>query len=120
MIAKSDDWGLFLCGSTCDALCFFAKCDDLKNAANLKNPRQKPDFHCVTITEVTVVKEIKTKKGIKKIEIQMPQTWAELWPDEREREIVMKVNRLNINLKADMVIAVPNEMADKTYMDFSP
>jgi len=81
---------------------------------------KNPDFHCITITEVTVVKEIKTKKGPKEIEIQMPQTWAELWPDEREREIVMKVNRLNIKLEANMVIAVPNEMADKTYMDFSP
>ncbi|MFA5188580.1 MAG: L,D-transpeptidase [Patescibacteria group bacterium] len=79
-----------------------------------------PDFHCIAIAEKTVIKEIRTKNGLKKIESQVPQTWAELWPDEREREIVMKVNRLNIKLEKEMVIAVPNNMANKTFMDFSP
>jgi len=78
------------------------------------------EFHCLTVTVVTAEKEIKTKRGLKKIEVIMPQTWAELWPDEREREIVMKVNRLNIKLKAGMIIAVPNDLTDKTLLDFSP
>ena len=79
-----------------------------------------PGFHCLTVTETTVIKEIKTKKGCKKIEIKVPQTWAELWPDENEREIVMKINRLNIKLKAGMTLAVPNDLTAKTLLAFSP
>lgn len=77
-------------------------------------------FHCLEVQETTAEKHIKTKKGIKKIEITLTQTWAELWPDEREREIVMKVNRLNIKLEGGMRIAVPNDMNNKTFRDFSP
>lgn len=47
-------------------------------------------------------------------------TWASLWPDPNEREIVMKVNRLNIQLYKGLIIAVPNDMANKTFMDYSP
>jgi hypothetical protein len=43
-----------------------------------------------------------------------------LWPDPAEREIVMKVNRMNIGLRRGQTIAVPNNMAGKTFMDFSP
>jgi len=77
-------------------------------------------FHCINIRETTVEKYFKTKKGSKKIEINVAETWEELWPDEREREIVMKVNRLNIKLASGMTIAVPNDMTNKTFMDFSP
>lgn len=59
-----------------------------------------PDYHC-----------IKVGRG---------QSWDSLFPDEREREIVMKLNRMNIRLRRGMEIAVPNDMAGKTYMDFSP
>jgi len=60
----------------------------------------EPDFHCV-----------KVGRG---------QSWQKLWPDEREREIVMKVNRMNIRLRRGMTIAVPDDMEGKTYMDYSP
>lgn len=48
------------------------------------------------------------------------ETWQTLWPDPIEREIVMKINRLNIELKKGMVIAVPEDMSGLNYLDFSP
>ncbi len=79
-----------------------------------------PDFHCITAGYSIKEKKIKTRKGTKIREIKVKDTWKRLWPDEREREIVMRVNRLNLRLRKDMVIAVPNNMDGKTYMDYSP
>lgn len=47
-------------------------------------------------------------------------SWESLWPDEREREIVMKLNRMNIPLEKGIILAVPADMKNKTFMDFSP
>jgi L,D-transpeptidase ErfK/SrfK len=57
-------------------------------------------YHCVTVS----------KNG----------SWEKLWPDAREREIVMKLNRMNIRLRPGMLIAVPDDMTGKTFMDYSP
>jgi hypothetical protein len=46
--------------------------------------------------------------------------WKSLWPDDREREIVRKLNRLNIRIRIGMIIAVPSDMTGKTYMDYAP
>jgi len=77
-------------------------------------------YDCLTITaeEREVVKK---RRGRKKTVIRkVAPTWEELWPDEREREIVMKVNRMNYRLRDGMKIAVPIDMDSKTFMDFSP
>lgn len=49
-------------------------------------------------------------------------TWENLWPDAYRREIIMKINRMNIALARGMKIAVPRDLGwiYKTYMDFSP
>jgi L,D-transpeptidase ErfK/SrfK len=60
----------------------------------------EPGYHCVTVG-----------KG---------QTWESLWPDDREREIVMKLNRMNIRLHPGMDLGVPDDMTGKTFMDYSP
>jgi len=46
--------------------------------------------------------------------------WKEVFPDRRERELVMKVNRMNTPLKSGIKIAVPRGLADKDMMDLSP
>ncbi|MFA5133491.1 MAG: L,D-transpeptidase [Patescibacteria group bacterium] len=47
--------------------------------------------------------------------------WKKFWPDDREREIIMKLNRLNIKLLLPgMPVAIPENMAGKTLADWSP
>ena len=75
-----------------------------------------PGFHCITIGR----REVKTEKGTKSVKKRSRGSWRSLWPDERERVIVMKINRMNIRLRRGMVIAVPDNMDGKTYMDFAP
>jgi len=81
---------------------------------------QETDYHCLTIESKIQKIEKKTKRGVKIIEVETAPTWQDLWSNDTEREIIMKVNRLNIKLKPGMVIAVPNDLANKTFMDFSP
>jgi L,D-transpeptidase ErfK/SrfK len=61
---------------------------------------QYNDFTCITV-----------KRG---------QSWQSLWPNPRERDIVMRINRLNIMLYPGMVIAVPQNLDRADIMDYSP
>jgi len=80
-----------------------------------------PGFHCLRIGKGRVERELKPGEAgdPEVVEIRRP-SWQNLWPDPRERELVMKLNRMNIRLKPGMRISVPADMAGKTYMDFSP
>lgn len=48
------------------------------------------------------------------------QSWRSLFPDEHDRDIVMRVNRMNTQIYAGMVIAVPNNLEEADIMDFAP
>lgn len=58
-----------------------------------------PEFSC-----------LKVKKG---------QTWQTLFPDETERDTVMRINRMNTRLYSGLVIAVPSSN-ESDHMKFSP
>lgn len=60
----------------------------------------QPDFHC--------------------IKVKSTDTWESLFPDPNQIDLVQRVNRLNINLKAGMTIAVPNNIEQLTIYDISP
>lgn len=47
-------------------------------------------------------------------------TWQSLFPSEQSRDIVMRVNRMNIPLQVGMKIAVPNHLDQITIYDVSP
>lgn len=97
---------------------------------------EKDGYYCLKIIaeikEIAVENSGKSKKIKKRIyiakntlteetrEFESLPTWDTLWPEISERDIVQKVNRLNIPIRSGFVIAVPNDMQDKTYMDFSP
>ncbi len=59
-----------------------------------------PDYHC-----------LKSKPG---------ETWESLFPNEQERDMVRRINRMNISLRAGMTIAVPNNIERLTIYDVSP
>ncbi len=86
------------------------------------------DFYCLQVskTKVKINKEsIKIyivenlETGETKEFLDKP-SWEELFPDENEREIVQKLNRMNINPGNADTIAVPCDMQGKDFMDFSP
>jgi hypothetical protein len=60
----------------------------------------KPDYVC-----------IKTEPG---------ETWDSLFPEIEQQDIVKRVNRMNINLRAGMIIAVPRNIEQLTIYDVSP
>lgn len=48
------------------------------------------------------------------------QSWQSMFPDDHDRSIAMRVNRMNTQVWAGMVIAVPVNIARADIMDFSP
>lgn len=61
---------------------------------------KRSDFHCITV-----------QKGDK---------WKTLWPNETQRHLVMKLNRMNSGLITGMSIAVPDDLKKTTLMDIAP
>ena len=61
---------------------------------------QSPDYTCLTINP--------------------NESWETLFPNPEERDIVMRVNRMNIRLQAGMKVAVPKNIERLTIYDVSP
>jgi L,D-transpeptidase ErfK/SrfK len=59
-----------------------------------------PNFHC--------------------IKIHGGQTWYSLWPNDRQRDLVKRLNRMNTSLRPGMIVAVPRNINGVTAMDISP
>jgi hypothetical protein len=81
---------------------------------------ERDRYDCVTFGKQVVEKEVKTGKGTRTVRKLAEPTWEDAWPDERERELVMKINRINEKLRAGMRVAVPKDMRGKSLMNFSP
>lgn len=58
--------------------------------------------------------------GFECYKVKRGDSWQKLFPNDYERDIVKRVNRINIRLRSGMVIAVPNGLGRSHYMDFSP
>ena len=59
-------------------------------------------------------------QGFHCLHVKGRQSWGSLFPDEHDRGIVMRVNRMNTQLYPGLVIAVPDTLSDADIMDFSP
>ncbi len=80
-------------------LCLFAS---LLQAATLFGETfcHSDDYMCVTIAK--------------------SDTWDSLFPNEKEQDLVMRLNRMNTALKPGMVIAVPKNLNQLTIYDIAP
>lgn len=58
--------------------------------------------------------------GFSCVKVQKGQTWASLFPDAEERNIVMRLNRSNVALKHRPWIVIPTDLSDKDLMDYAP
>lgn len=54
------------------------------------------------------------------MKVRRGQSWESLFPNDREREIVMRVNHRNSQLWSGLVIKVPNNLATSDLLDFAP
>jgi hypothetical protein len=54
------------------------------------------------------------------VRIRPNQSWRSLFPDPQERDIVKRVNRMNITLYTGLKIAVPNHLDQLSIFDVSP
>ena len=59
-------------------------------------------------------------KNFKCIQVKRGDTWAKMFPNKREREIVKRLNRMNIALRYRSWIVVPTNLKDLNYLDISP
>ena len=54
------------------------------------------------------------------LEIIDGNTWENLWPDETQRDLMRRLNRMNIKLRPGMILAVPNQLESLTLTGISP
>ncbi len=54
------------------------------------------------------------------VNVGRSDTWAKLFPNERERAIVKRLNRTNVSLRYRRWIVVPVNLKDMNHMDLSP
>lgn len=54
------------------------------------------------------------------VKVKRGDTWASLFPNAQQREIVRKVNRMNIGLRTGMTIAIPKNLSRITLLDVAP
>lgn len=54
------------------------------------------------------------------MKIKSNDSWEELFPNPEELDIVRRINRMNVDLKAGMTIAVPKNIERLTIYDVSP
>lgn len=52
--------------------------------------------------------------------VKSGDTWQSLFPNPDTRDLEMRLNRLNLNLRAGWIIAIPKNLANINYFDVSP
>jgi len=81
---------------------------------------KKKGYHCVKATRRSYRYKRKTPDGPESMRFVIRDTWETMFPDKKERKIVKKINRMNIELELGDVVAVPDTLHKKTLYDFSP
>ena len=54
------------------------------------------------------------------LKIKNGQSWASLFPNAESRDIVRRLNRMNVRLRAGMIIAIPKNLERLSIYDVSP
>lgn len=54
------------------------------------------------------------------MKVKRGQSWESLFPDERERDIVMRINHRNSQVWPGLVIKIPNDLETGDLLDYSP
>jgi len=65
-------------------------------------------------------KRLCSKRGYVCIKAKAGDTWRKLFPNQREEQIVRRINRTNTRLRRGMIIAVPKNLYSINHMEVSP
>jgi len=60
------------------------------------------------------------KPGLHCIKVKQGDTWSSLFPDNQQRDLVMRLNRTNVPLRFRPWIIVPDDLANTEYLSLSP
>lgn len=60
------------------------------------------------------------KNGFKCVKVKKGDTWGKLFSNSSERELVQRLNRMNIEPRGGQVIAVPKDLDSARLMDYAP
>ena len=60
------------------------------------------------------------RSGMECYKVQRGDTWSNLFPDDSERNVVRRLNRMNVPLSAGTVIAIPEDSDNTSVMDINP
>lgn len=60
------------------------------------------------------------QNGYHCLEVAKGDSWKSLWPDAAQRDVVRRVNRMNIRLRPGMVLAVPQDLGTATLKELAP
>jgi len=63
--------------------------------------------------------EICNSSPFKCYQVKHGESWQSLFPDEKKRDLVMRINRMNTRIYSGLVIAIPTSN-DTNVMDYSP
>src|ERR1700723_113893 len=54
------------------------------------------------------------------LKVKKQDTWESRWPDPRERDLVMRLNRTNLPLSSRSWVVVPKNLNSITLLDIAP
>lgn len=80
-------------------------------------------FASLTLSSTTFAlygQKICNNPGFECYKVKRGESWSTLFPDASERELVRRLNRMNIGLTPGLVIAIPNDIENVSIMDISP
>jgi L,D-transpeptidase ErfK/SrfK len=64
--------------------------------------------------------ELCTRSGFECVKVKKNDSWERLFPDDHDRSIAMRVNRMNSQLYPGLTIAIPHHLTDADIMEFAP
>ncbi len=54
------------------------------------------------------------------VRVERGETWQSKWPNAQDRDVIKRINRMNVRLRTGMRIAVPNNRSYLDRRDYSP
>lgn len=77
-------------------------------------------YHQTSLAKLRYGEALCKKRDYSCLKVRLGQSWDNLFSNDGERDIVRRINRMNVRLQAGMVIAIPKNLESATIYDHSP
>lgn len=75
---------------------------------------------CPTLAKGRYAEQLCNQPHFHCIDAPKGQKWKDLWPNDEQRHLIMKLNRMNTGLRTGIKIVVPNDLEHTTLLDVAP